>query len=70
MATGLSGHTSGAAVVGVTIAFTAIAALVVFTRLLTRIHIVKDPGLDDGFILGALLFSIATTITMCLQGMH
>lgn len=68
MAAGLSGHTSGAAVVGVTITFTALAAVVVFTRLFTRIHIVKDPGLDDGFIVVALLFSTATTITMCLQG--
>lgn len=65
---GLSGHASGSAVVTVTIALTALAALVVFTRLSTRIWIVREPGLDDGFISAALIFSIATTITMCLQG--
>lgn len=65
---GLSGHTSGSAVVAVTITMTALAGLVVFTRLYTRIRIVREPGLDDGFIFAALLFSIATTVTMCLQG--
>lgn len=65
---GFSGHAAGSAVVGVTIATTALAALVVFTRLFTRLWIVHEPGLDDGFISAALLFSIATTVTMCLQG--
>lgn len=65
---GMSGHASGEAVLGVTIAMVAMAGVVVICRLYTRIFIVKSPGLDDAFITASLLFSIATTITMCLQG--
>lgn len=64
----LSGHASGSAVVGVTIAMTCLAGLAVFFRMFTRIKIIHEPGLDDGFIVAALMFSIATTVTMCLQG--
>ena len=67
---GLSGHASGEAVVGATIGMVALAALFVLTRLFTRLRVVRDPGLDDGFIVAALLFSIATTTTMCLQGKY
>ena len=66
---GFSGHAAPQTVVGVTIALTCLAAVVVFTRLFTRFFIARNPGLDDGFITSALLFSIATTVTMCLQGM-
>ena len=65
---GMSGHASGSAVIGVTIAMTALSAVVVFARLFARVAIVKNAGLDDGFIVGALLLSLATTVTMCLQG--
>ncbi|KAK3713690.1 hypothetical protein LTR37_008384 [Vermiconidia calcicola] len=64
---GMSGHASGSAVVGVTIAMTCLAGLAVFSRLFARLVVVRNAGLDDGFIVGALLFSIATTVTMCLQ---
>ncbi|KAK5175061.1 uncharacterized protein LTR77_000198 [Saxophila tyrrhenica] len=64
---GLSGHASGTAVVGVTIGMTVLAGLAVFARLFARIFIVHNAGVDDGFITAALLFSIATTVTMCLQ---
>lgn len=65
---GMSGHASGDAVFGVTIGMTCLAGIVVLTRLFTRVRIVRDPGLDDAFIVAAILFSIATTVTMCLQG--
>lgn len=66
---GLSGHASGEAVVGVTIAMVALAGTVVLARLFSRFVIVKkSAGWDDAFITAALIFSIATTITMCLQG--
>ena len=64
-----SGHASGEAVVAVTIAMVALAGAVVLLRLYTRIAIVKSPGLDDAFIAASLVFSVATTVTMCLQGM-
>ena len=64
----MSGHASGEAVVGVTIGMVVVAGLVVLSRLVTRVFVVKSPGLDDAFIAAALLFSIATTVTMCLQG--
>ena len=66
----MSGHASGSAVVGVTIAMTCLAGLAVFSRLFARLVVVRNAGLDDGFIVGALLFSIATTVTMCLQGQY
>ena len=66
---GLSGHASGEAVIGVTIAMTALAGLAVSARLCARALVVHNVGVDDGFIVASLLFSIATTVTMCLQGM-
>jgi len=64
---GMSGHASGEAVVGVTIGMTVLAAMAVIARLATRVGIVRNAGIDDAFITVALLFSIATTITMILQ---
>lgn len=65
---GLSGHASGEAVIGVTVALTILAAIAVSARLFARLAVVHNAGLDDGFIFAALLLSIATTITICLQG--
>ena len=64
---GMSGHASGEAVVGVTIGMTVLAGIAVISRLATRVGIVRNAGIDDAFITLALLFSIATTITMVLQ---
>ena len=64
----MSGHAPGSAVVGVTIAMTVLAAMAVFSRLFARVWIVRNAGLDDGFIVSALVFSVATTVTMILQG--
>lgn len=64
----MSGHASGAAVVGSTVALVALAAAVVLARLATRVFLVRAAGLDDAFIAAALLCSVATTVTMCLQG--
>ncbi|KAK1056676.1 hypothetical protein LTR74_014733 [Friedmanniomyces endolithicus] len=64
---GMSGHASGEAVVGVTIGMTVLAGIAVISRLATRVGIVRNAGIDDAFITIALLFSIATTITMVLQ---
>ena len=47
---GMSGHASGSAVIGVTVAMTALAAVAVFPRLFARVVIVKNAGMDDGFI--------------------
>jgi hypothetical protein len=84
----LTCYPSREAVTAVSIATTVLAGVAVITRLCTRIGIVKNGGLDDGFIAFALvgwscqgrrfyrrrtdilplqLFSIATTITFCLQ---
>ena len=49
---------------------TILAAVVVFARLFARIKVKKNAGVDDAFISAALLFSIATTVTMILQGIH
>jgi hypothetical protein len=46
----ISGHTSGAVVVGVTSATTIIAGLAVISRLVTRIAIVRKTGIDDACI--------------------
>lgn len=51
----VSGHASPAAIDGVTIAFTVIAAIAVFLRLLTRLRIVHNGGIDDIFIVAALV---------------
>jgi hypothetical protein len=52
---GMSGHAPGAAVSAVSIATTVVAALAVLTRLCTRTFIVKNAGVDDGFITFALV---------------
>lgn len=62
-----SGHASGDAVVGVTVAFTVLAALATIARLVTRIGIVHSAGLDDAVILVAIVLSIALTVAMCEQ---
>jgi hypothetical protein len=64
----ISGHAPGSAVSGVTLAMTILAAIAVSARLFARLVVVRNAGVDDGFITAALLFSIATTITMVLQG--
>ncbi|KAK4891281.1 hypothetical protein LTR27_010083 [Elasticomyces elasticus] len=64
---GMSGHASGEAVVAVSIAMTVLAAASVISRLATRVGIVRNAGIDDAFITVALLFSIATTVTLLLQ---
>ncbi|KAK5708471.1 hypothetical protein LTR17_020650 [Elasticomyces elasticus] len=64
---GMSGHASGEAVVAVSIAMTVLAAASVISRLATRVGIVRNAGIDDAFIVVALLFSIATTVTLLLQ---
>ena len=64
----ISGHAPGSAVIGVTLAMTILAATAVFARLYARIVVVRNAGFDDAFITAALLFSIATTVTMILQG--
>jgi len=52
---GMSGHASGEAVVAVTVAMTVLAAIAVISRLCTRIGIVHNAGIDDGFIAAALV---------------
>ena len=42
-----SGHTAPAVVVAVTSATTILAGLAVFSRLITRVTVVKKGGLDD-----------------------
>jgi hypothetical protein len=64
----ISGHAPGPAVIGVTLALTILAAVAVFARLFARMIVVRNAGFDDAFITAALLFSIATTVTMILQG--
>jgi hypothetical protein len=43
----VSGHTSGAVVVGVTSATTILAGLAVLSRLITRVVVVRNAGADD-----------------------
>lgn len=62
-----SGHASGEAVIGVTVAFTVLAALATVARLVTRIGIVHSAGLDDAVISIAIVLSIMLTIAMCQQ---
>lgn len=50
-----SGHASGSAVMGTTVAMTVLAALTVISRLFTRIAIVQKPGIDDICIAIALV---------------
>ena len=65
-----SGHASGASVVGVTVSFTVIAFIVTVLRLITRLTIVRNAGLDDLIISFAMVFSIVLTITMGEQGIN
>jgi hypothetical protein len=66
----MQGHAPPAAVVAVTISMTVLAATAVAARLYARMALVHNAGIDDIFIVAALAFSVATTITMCLQGAH
>ncbi|KAK5111850.1 hypothetical protein LTR85_011748 [Meristemomyces frigidus] len=63
----LSGHASQSSIYGTTIAFTMLAALVVVARLITRIAIVRRPGLDDAFITLGCVFSVAMGVSICKQ---
>ena len=65
---GLSGHADPAAVLGVTISFTIIAAAAVFLRLYSRIFIVHSPGKDDAFIVAASAMTVCLTIAQGFQG--
>lgn len=62
-----SGHASGEAVVGVTVAFTVLAVLATVARLVTRIGIVHSAGLDDAIISIAIMLSVVLTVAMCQQ---
>ncbi|EME42974.1 hypothetical protein DOTSEDRAFT_72404 [Dothistroma septosporum NZE10] len=62
-----SGHAPGSAVVGVTISFTILAFITTSLRLVTRLGIVRNAGLDDLVISIAVALSICLTMTMCLQ---
>jgi hypothetical protein len=61
------GHASGDSVVGVIMAFTVLASIATVTRLITRIGIVHNSGLDDLVIAIACILTIALTATMCMQ---
>jgi len=50
-----SGHASGEAVIGVTVAMTLLATIAVISRLSTRFGIVQNAGADDAFIFVALV---------------
>lgn len=65
---GLSGHADPAAVLGVTISFTIIAAAAVLLRLYSRIFIVHSPGKDDAFIVAASAMTVCLTIAQGFQG--
>lgn len=65
---GLSGHADPAAVLGVTISFTIIAAAAVLLRLYSRIFIVHSPGKDDAFIVAASTMTVCLTIAQGFQG--
>lgn len=64
---GLSGHADPAAVLGVTISFTIIAASAVILRLYSRIFIVHSPGKDDAFIVAAMVMTMCLTIAQGFQ---
>jgi len=57
-----TGHASGPAVVGVTIAFTVLALLSAIGRLFTRTAIARSPGLDDVFIILAMVSSFVGSL--------
>ena len=67
---GLSGHADPAAVLGVTISFTIIAAATVLLRLYSRVFIVHSPGKDDAFIVAASTMTVCLTIAQGFQGAH
>jgi hypothetical protein len=60
----------GRRVAYLSIAFTAIAGLMVLLRLWTRLVIVKKPGLEDVCILVALLAAIGYTVLLNVQAEH
>jgi hypothetical protein len=64
----MSGHAPPEAVIGVSVGMAALSGLAVGARLYARLKMVHNAGVDDAFITAAWLFSVATTVTMCLQG--
>lgn len=61
------GHTSGDAVVGVTVAFTILAVISTCMRLYTRIFMSQMGGVDDFFIAASTFLVVALTVSMCLE---
>ncbi|KAH9828059.1 integral membrane protein [Teratosphaeria destructans] len=57
-----SGYAAPDVVLGMTIAFTSLALTTVILRLLTRLRIVKNPGLDDILITIAMIFDIGLAV--------
>lgn len=62
-----TGHASGAAVVGVTIAFTVLAVVAVALRLSTRFTLSRNAGYEDGFISLAAILTIGLAVCTCLE---
>jgi hypothetical protein len=54
----------GLQTVVVSAVFLALAIIVVLLRLVTRLYIVKTPGLDDGFMLFALCLDVGLFATI------
>lgn len=46
----------------ISIVFTAIAGIAVILRLITRLHIVKNFGAEDGFIVASYILSVALAV--------
>jgi hypothetical protein len=65
---GLSGHADPAAVLGVGITFTIIAAAAVMLRTYSRVFIVQSFGKDDAFIVAACILTVCLTIAQSFQG--
>lgn len=66
----ISGHATQPAIYGTVVAFTIVSGLVVTARLVTRMAIIRQPGLDDLFITIGCVFTIAMAAAICMQGMH
>ena len=64
----LSGHASPAAIVAVTMVWTAIAVIAVLLRLYCRLAIAKNPGFDDALLGTAACLAIGLQIGTCFQG--
>jgi len=63
-----SGHASQAATNSVTIVFTTVACIVIASRLLTRVFVSKQTGLDDAFISIAGVCTVIMGFAICEQG--